>query len=109
MPRPAFNSQQTRFLLSTLLQQPDTWRHGYELARATGLQSGTLYPLLMRLSDHGLLLARWSEPSQPGRPPRHEYVLSPAGLALAREQASAPVAASGRHPLPQLASEGALS
>lgn len=102
MPRHPFNSQQTRLLLFTLLQHPENWFHGYVLSRVTGLKSGTLYPLLMRLNDHGLLAARWSEPAQPGRPPRHEYRLTPAGLALAREQAR-----SSPELIPQLATEGA--
>lgn len=102
MPRPAFNSQQTRLLLSTLLQQPENWFHGYDLSRITGLKSGTLYPLLMRLNDNGLLAARWSQPTQPGRPPRHEYRLTPTGLTLARDQVQ-----SGPQIISQLATEGA--
>jgi DNA-binding PadR family transcriptional regulator len=59
-----------------------------DLAKETGLLSGTLYPLLMRLSDQGFLDARWQESEQPGKPPRHMYRLTAAGLALAREQKS---------------------
>jgi DNA-binding PadR family transcriptional regulator len=40
----------------------------------------------MRLGDQGLLEARWSESDQPGKPPRHLYRPTAAGLALAREQ-----------------------
>ena len=86
MPRKAFTSHQTRLVLSALLGKPRRWRHGYDLSIETGLKSGTLYPLLMRLSDHGYLDARWSEPDQSGRPPRHEYKLTPSGITLAREQ-----------------------
>jgi DNA-binding PadR family transcriptional regulator len=86
MPRPANASRQTHLLLAALLEEPRRWRHGYELAKQTGLKSGTLYPLLMRLSDQGLLDARWSESDQPGKPPRHLYRPTAAGLALAREQ-----------------------
>jgi PadR family transcriptional regulator PadR len=88
MSRPANASRQTRRMLAALLAQPRTWRHGYELAKETGLLSGTLYPLLMRLSDQGFLDARWQESEQPGKPPRHMYRLTAAGLALAREQKS---------------------
>jgi len=70
-----------------MLEQPLAWRHGYELLKATGLKSGTLYPLLMRLSDQSLLASEWREPEKPGKPPRHVYRLTPDGLALAREQA----------------------
>src|ERR1700721_4337492 len=86
MPRPPNASRQTHLLLAALLDQPRAWRHGYELAKEIGLKSGTLYPLLMRLSDQGLLDARWQDSSQPGKPPRHMYRPTAAGLALAREQ-----------------------
>ena|ERR1700722_274012 len=88
MPRPPNASRQTHVLLAALLEQPRAWRHGYELAKETGLTSGTLYPLLMRLSDQGLLDARWQDSDQPGKPPRHMYRPTAAGLALAREQRS---------------------
>jgi PadR family transcriptional regulator PadR len=85
MPRPPNASRQTHLLLAALLEQPRSWRHGYELAKETGLKSGTLYPLLMRLSDQGLLQSRWTESEQAGKPPRHLYRPTAAGLALARE------------------------
>ena len=53
--------------------------------KQTGLKSGTLYPLLMRMTDQGLVEAEWREPSKPGRPARHAYRLTAAGIALARE------------------------
>lgn len=86
MPRPPNASRQTYLLLAAFLEQPRTWRHGYELAKETGLKSGTLYPLLMRLSDQGFLDARWKAPDQPGKPPRHMYRPTAGGLALARER-----------------------
>ena len=86
MARPPNASRQTYLLLAALLEQPRTWRHGYELAKETGLKSGTLYPLLMRLNDQGLLDARWQASDLAGKPPRHMYRLTAGGLALAREQ-----------------------
>ena len=71
--------------MESLLDRPDQWRYGYEISKVTGLRSGTLYPLLMRLSDRGLLEADWHEPEQPGRPPRHVHRLTPDGIALARQ------------------------
>jgi len=79
-------SPQTRALLATLAAQPQAWRYGYDLSRETGLKSGTLYPLLIRLADQGLLEAEWRAPLQPGRPARHAYRLAGAGLALANAQ-----------------------
>ena len=93
MPRRANNSRQTRALLAAFLERSRTWRHGYDLSKETGLRSGTLYPLLMRLSEQGLLESRWQEPERPGLPPRHVYRLTTAGLALAREQELEAVAA----------------
>ena len=79
-------SRQTLALLAALMERPRTWKHGYELSKETGLKSGTLYPILIRLSEQGLLNSRWKDAERPGRPPRHVYRLTAAGLALAREQ-----------------------
>jgi PadR family transcriptional regulator, regulatory protein PadR len=67
-----------------MFQKPRTWRYGYELSKDTGLTSGTLYPLLIRLSDQGLLESQWQEPERPGKPPRHAYRLTSHGLAFVR-------------------------
>lgn len=83
--RPPNASRQTRALLGMLLREPRRWQHGYELCKETGLRSGTLYPLLIRLSDQGLLDSQWRQPSRPGLPPRHVYRLNARGLALARQ------------------------
>ena len=72
-------------LLAGLLLQPRTWHYGFELFKRTGLKSGTLYPLLIRLNVQGLLEAKWLDPETSGKPPRHAYKLSPKGLAFARE------------------------
>ena len=78
-------SPQTLALLAALMDRPRAWHHGYELSKATGLKSGTLYPTLTRLSDQGFLDSRWEDAGQPGRPPRHVYRLTANGRALARE------------------------
>jgi DNA-binding PadR family transcriptional regulator len=88
MPRTANISPQTRTVLAALSSQPQAWRYGYDLARETGLKSGTLYPLLIRLADQGFLEAEWRQPMQPGRPPRHAYRLTEQGLRLSVERAS---------------------
>jgi DNA-binding PadR family transcriptional regulator len=81
-------SRQMLALLSTLMDQPRAWRHGYDLMKDTGLLSGTLYPLLMRMTDQGLVEAEWRDPVQPGRPARHAYRLTAKGVALATEALS---------------------
>jgi DNA-binding PadR family transcriptional regulator len=77
-------SPQSRAILEALLSSPLSWRYGYELSKLVGLSSGTLYPLLIRLHDRGLLEAKWVEAERPGRPPRHAYRLSQSGVAFAR-------------------------
>jgi PadR family transcriptional regulator, regulatory protein PadR len=76
-------SAQTLSVLSALCEEPSQWRHGYALAGQTGLKSGTLYPILIRLADRGLMEACWQEEPTPGRPRRHLYRLTAAGLASA--------------------------
>jgi DNA-binding PadR family transcriptional regulator len=86
MPRKQNNSHQTRALLAVFLDRSQSWRHGYDLSKETGLKSGTLYPLLMRLSEQGLLESCWQDAARPGLPPRHVYRLTAQGLALAQEK-----------------------
>ena len=80
-------SRQTKNVLAALLEDRQAWRYGYELSKVTSLKSGTLYPLLIRLHDQGLLESAWRDAEQPGRPPRHIYRLTPEGVSLAREYA----------------------
>ena len=63
--------------------------------KATGLLSGTLYPLLMRMTDQGLVDAQWQAPVSAGRPARHAYRLTAAGLRLAVTGPDAGRASSG--------------
>jgi DNA-binding PadR family transcriptional regulator len=72
-------------VLYALLATPQEWRYGYELTKELGLKSGTLYPLLMRLSDEGLLESEWHPPARPNLPPRHGYRLTQRGIAFATE------------------------
>ncbi len=95
-------------MLIALGADPIAWRYGYELGQEVGLKAGTLYPILIRLSDQGLLESTW-EPNPPaGRPPRHLYRLLPAGCQLAGQVAAAhpPVRANAtprRGGIPQVA------
>jgi PadR family transcriptional regulator len=76
------HSEQTRAVLAELASDPALDRYGYELAKATGLASGTLYPILMRLEERGLLEARWELGE---RRPRHVYRLTLDGVAAAAQ------------------------
>jgi PadR family transcriptional regulator len=69
-------SSQTTSVLAAMAGDPARWYHGYELMGATGLKSGSLYPILIRLSDRGWLETAWEHDTPPGRPRRHLYRLS---------------------------------
>jgi len=73
-------SSQALAVLAALANRPANWLYGLELAKLTGLKSGSLYPILIRLADRDLLESRWIEPSEIGRPPRHAYRITAAGL-----------------------------
>lgn len=98
MARRPHSSKQALFLFAALMARPQDWRHGYDLLQETQLKSGTLYPLLMRLADDGLLESEWHPPVAPARAPRHAYRLTQAGRAFARSLLS-PVNANGRLPI----------
>jgi len=78
-------SAQTLSVLAVLCEQRSEWRHGYALARQTGLKSGTLYPILIRLADRGLVEACWQDEPALGRPRRHLYRLTADGRAAAMD------------------------
>ncbi len=77
-------SLQTLQVLDAFLGAPRDWNYGYDISRNTGLKSGTLYPILMRLAERKLLETSW-ETAEIGKPPRHLYRLTPDGLRFARE------------------------
>ena len=79
-------SGHARALLAALAEAGSGWRHGYDLARSTGLRSGTLYPLLIRLEAQGYLEAEWQPSAAAGRPPRHAYRLTASGRELAQRE-----------------------
>ena len=95
VPRRAAFSARTLAILAVLAAEPSAWRHGYDLASETGLKSGPLYPILVRLADRNLVEARGEQGESAGRPRRHLYRLTSDGLATATAApATAPRAAS---------------
>lgn len=76
-------SPQTLQVLEQFVERPSAWRYGYELSQETGLKSGTLYPILMRLADYSLLDTKWVT-TEEGVPPRHTYRLTQKGLEAVR-------------------------
>jgi PadR family transcriptional regulator, regulatory protein PadR len=80
-------------LVLTLLEARP--RHGYDLGklieeRTKGqirFRIGSLYPILFRLEDRGLIAGRWLE--KPGERRRRLYRLTPTGRKFLKDQRSA--------------------
>jgi DNA-binding PadR family transcriptional regulator len=73
-------------VLTVMIADPSAQHYGYDLMRAAKLPSGTLYPMLARLQQDGLVDAEWEAQRQDtaGRPPRKYYRLTAEGLRVAR-------------------------
>jgi DNA-binding PadR family transcriptional regulator len=71
-----------------LAHDPERWRYGYDLCTELGLQAGSVYPILIRLAERGLLETSWETERATGRPPRHLYRLTGSGRAFAAELAA---------------------
>lgn len=82
-------SKQTLAVLDVLLVRAAQWHHGYAISKQTGIASGTLYPILMRLENLGWLETCWEEARAAGRAPRHQYRLSPNGREWAEQELQA--------------------
>jgi PadR family transcriptional regulator PadR len=52
---------QTVRVLDAFLENPKGWKYGYDISRTTGLKSGTLYPILIRLAEQRY----WNRPGKP--------------------------------------------
>lgn len=63
-------------------------RYGFELMRATGLPSGTLYPILARLEAAGWLVSEQEDidPKTEGRSARRLYRLTDTAAEMARQE-----------------------
>lgn len=74
-------------VLAAFLESPTSELYGLQLLRATNLKSGTLYPLLDRLEDGGMLKSRWEaeDTSTSGGPRRRFYRLTASGTHDARQ------------------------
>lgn len=75
----------TGLVLQALLQGR---HHGFDIMDATGLPSGTVYPILRRLDAAGCVRSRWERDGvarRQQRPPRRYYELTSTGAATARE------------------------
>ncbi|HEX4376221.1 MAG TPA: helix-turn-helix transcriptional regulator [Steroidobacteraceae bacterium] len=80
-------SFQTMKVLETFLENPTDLLAGADVQKRSGLASGTLYPILLRLEAAGWFVSQWEsvDPVAVGRPRRRLYRLTPSGLARASE------------------------
>jgi DNA-binding PadR family transcriptional regulator len=84
----------TRPTALVLLALSRGFRHGFDILDATGLESGTVYPILRRLEDAGCVRSEWEAVERArdeGRPPRRYYELTGTGAEVLRD-------ALARHP-----------
>jgi PadR family transcriptional regulator PadR len=94
-------------VLRLFLADISAQHYGYDLMKAARLPSGTLYPMLARLQEQGLVTSQWEPQPEDagGRPPRKYYQLTGEGVSVARlvlaQAASAAQAPAGRRvPIP---------
>ena len=68
----------------------DGEHYGLELSKASGVSNGALYPILDKLEDGGLIVARWEEIDEraEGRRRRCYYRLTAAGIDFTRRELS---------------------
>ena len=64
------------------------YRYGFDISDATGLPSGTVYPVLRRLEEAGLLKSQWESVEtarEEQRPPRRYYTVTGRGAQATRD------------------------
>jgi PadR family transcriptional regulator PadR len=78
-------------VVAALLTDPAAERYGLQIMQDTGLPSGTLYPILVRLERAGWVESRWEDidPVAEGRPSRRYYRLTSEGTVAARREVAA--------------------
>lgn len=84
-------------ILRALLASPEPiW--GLQLVKATGLKTGSVYPILGRLEDAGLIEGRWEEDESRGGARRRVYMPTEAGATQGAEMIAAFDAKKGSAP-----------
>jgi PadR family transcriptional regulator PadR len=79
---------QVQLVLAEMLTEPAEPRYGLDVGAATGLPSGTIYPILARLERIGWVESDWEDPEAhiaEGRPRRRYYRLTREGAESAAE------------------------
>src|SRR5262249_33895419 len=80
-------SHQSLLILSLFLAERGVGLSGADVMKATGLMSGTVYPILLRFEESGLLVSEWERESASalGRPQRRVYEITGQGVRVARQ------------------------
>lgn len=80
-------SLQTLKVLEAFLENPSDQLAGADVHQRSGIASGTLYPILLRLEAAGWFSSKWEsiDPSKAGRPRRRLYKLTSTGMRRASE------------------------
>ncbi len=86
-------------VLRAFLADPAAPRYGYDLMKAAGLPSGTLYPMLARLEDRKLVTSAWETPQAEGERPWRYYQLTAEGVRVARLELAQVRAGQSRAPV----------
>jgi PadR family transcriptional regulator PadR len=84
-------SHQTLRVLRVFIDQMPEWLAGSDISKWTGILSGTLYPILLRLESSKWLKSEWEtlDPSEAGRPRKRLYRLTAVGYNKTNEALSA--------------------
>lgn len=86
-------------VLLALYSDPDAHHYGLDIARSSGIATGTIYPILARFEADGWVSSEWEavDPTREGRPRRRYYRLTSLGL----EAAAADLRAARERPVMQ--------
>lgn len=81
----------TMELLLFLCNTPNNEFSGSSMSKELRIASGTLYPLLVKLEDAGLVVSHWEngDPQELGRPRRRYYKITGEGSKAIHERMSA--------------------
>jgi PadR family transcriptional regulator, regulatory protein PadR len=84
--KPRRISDETAAVLSLFVQEPRVARYGLEIVERSGIPSGSLYPILVRLEGRGILEGQWEDidEAQAGRRRRRYHRITGGGLEYAR-------------------------
>jgi PadR family transcriptional regulator len=84
--------------LGRMLTAPATGISGAEISKATGVASGTLYPILFRLEKARWLSSEWEDvnPSEVGRPRKRLYKMTTLGCTASKSAIAGLVPSNGR-------------